>query len=93
MREYAEGATLSSCGEWKAMDEAVDYRDGVAMDNNVRKEVATDTTSGGAGTLPTPVLETPVAGLRAGVRPRVTDAETGKRRRLMYSRLGRSETR
>ena len=29
-------------------------------------------TSGGVGTLPTPVLETPAAGPRADVRPRVT---------------------
>ena len=46
---------------------------GVATDNDVRTEVATDMTSGSAETLPTPVLETPAASLRAGVRPRVMD--------------------
>ena len=46
--------------------------DRVATDNDVRMEVATDTMSDGAGTLPTPVLETPAAGPRADVRPRVT---------------------
>ena len=34
--------------------------------------------SGGVGTLHTPVLETPVAGPRAGVRPRVMDGAGGK---------------
>ena len=42
--------------------EACAIEDGVAADNDVRKEVATDTTSGGVGTLPTPVLETPAVG-------------------------------
>ena len=56
-----EQATLSSCGEWTAMDEAGNYGGGVATDNDVRMEVATDitSTSGGAVTLHTPVLETP----------------------------------
>mgnify|MGYP000409131333 CR=1 FL=1 len=70
MREGAEQATLSSWGLWMAMDEAGDYENGVATDNDVRKEVATNTTSGGATTLHAPVLETPAAGPRAGMRPR-----------------------
>ena len=37
-----------------------------------------DTTGGSAATLHTPVLETPAAGPRAGVRPRVTDGGGGK---------------
>ena len=41
-------------------------------------EVATDTTSGGAATLHTPVLETPATGSRAGVRPRVMGGGGGK---------------
>ena len=73
-----EQATLSSCGECTAMNEAGDNGDEVATDNDVRKEVATDTTSGDVGTLPTPVLETPEAGPRADVRPRVTDGGGGK---------------
>ena len=43
-----------------------------------RTEATTDTTSGGVGTLPTPVQETPASGPRAGVRPRVTDGGGGK---------------
>ena len=43
--EGAERATLSSCGEWKVMDEAGDYGGEVATDNDVRMEVATDMTS------------------------------------------------
>ena len=35
-------------------------------------------TSGGSGTLSTPVLESPVAGPRADVRPRVADGGRGK---------------
>ena len=35
-------------------------------------------TGGGAGTLHTPGLETPAAGPRAGVRPRVTGGGGGK---------------
>ena len=76
--EGAERATLSSCGEWTAMDEAGDYGGGVATDTDVRIEVAMDTMSGGAATLHTPVLETPAAGLKAGVRPRVTEGGGGK---------------
>ena len=73
MREGAEQATLSSCGEWTAIDEVGDYEEGVATDTDVRMEVATDTTSDDAATLHTPVLETPAAGPSTGVRPRVTD--------------------
>ena len=43
--EGAERATLSSCGEWKVMDEAGDYGGRVATDNDVRMEVAMDMTS------------------------------------------------
>ena len=63
--EGAVRATLSYCGEWTSMDEGRDYRDGVATDNDVRKEVSTDTMSGGASP-------------RADVRPRVTDGGCGK---------------
>ena len=52
--------------------------DGVALDNDVRKEVATDTTSGGVGTLHTPVLETPAANPRAGMRPTFMNGGGGK---------------
>ena len=41
--------------------------------------MATNTTSGGAATLHTPVLETPTAGPRAGVKPRVTNGGGGNR--------------
>ena len=58
--------------------EACAMEDGVALDNDVRKEVATDTVSGGARTLRTLVLEAPTAGPRAGVRPRVTNGGGGK---------------
>ena len=45
MREGAERATLSACGEWTAMDEARDYGGGVTTYNDVRMELATDMTS------------------------------------------------
>ena len=35
MREGVERATLSSCGEWTAMDEAGDYKGGVATYDDV----------------------------------------------------------
>ena len=52
--------------------------DEVAADNDVWTEAAIDTTSGGAGALPTPVLETPASDQRADVRPRVTNSGGGK---------------
>ena len=48
------------------------------MDDDVRMEVATDTTSGGATTLHAPALETSAAGPSARVRPRVTNGGGGK---------------
>ena len=62
------------------MFEAGDYGGGVATDNNVRMEVATNitSTSDGAATLHAPVLETPAAGPSARVRPRVTNGGGGK---------------
>ena len=53
---------------------------GVATDDDVRMEVATDitSTSGGAATLHAPFLETPAAGPSARVRPRVTNGGGGK---------------
>ena len=53
---------------------------GVATDDDVRMEVATDitSTSGGAATLHTPVLETTAAGPSARVRPMVTNGGGGK---------------
>ena len=111
--EGAERATLSSCGEWTAMDEAGSYGfgtwrpetsseeaasvleacaigDGVATDNDVRTEAATDMTSGGAGTLPTPILGTTAAGPSARVRPRVTDDGGGKAGNRNYEEEDRS---
>jgi hypothetical protein len=41
-------------------------------------EIATDTTRGGAVTLPTPILGMTAAGPSARVRPRVTDGGGGK---------------
>ena len=58
--------------------EACSIGEGVATDNDVRMEVAMDTTSDGAGNLPTPVLETHIAGPRASVRTRVTDGGDDK---------------
>jgi hypothetical protein len=51
--------------------------DELATDGDVRTEVATDTTIGGAVTFPTLVLGTTAAGARARVRPRVTDGGGG----------------
>ena len=53
--------------------------DGVAADNDVRTEAATDKTSSGVGTLPTPVLEALVVGASAGVRPRAAGGKAGIR--------------
>ena len=52
--------------------------DGVATNNDVRKEMATDMASGGAATLHTLILETPAVGPSAGVRPRVMHGGGGK---------------
>jgi hypothetical protein len=52
--------------------------DGVAVDDDVRMEAATDVATGGAGSLPTPILGTTAAGPSARVRPRVTDGGGGK---------------
>jgi hypothetical protein len=52
--------------------------DGVAADDDVRMEAATDVATGGAGSLPTPILGTMAAGPSARVRPRVTDGGGGK---------------
>ena len=54
--------------------------DGVATDDNVRMEVATDitSTSGGAMTLHAPVRETLAAGSSARMRPRVMNGSGGK---------------
>jgi hypothetical protein len=52
--------------------------DEVAADDDVRMEAATDDASGGAGTLPTPVLGMMAAGPSARVRPRVTAGGGGK---------------
>jgi hypothetical protein len=49
-----------------------------AADDDVQMEVATDVASGGAGSLPTPILGTMAAGPSSGVRPRVTDGDGGK---------------
>ena len=58
--------------------DACETEDGVATDDDVRMEVATDERSGGVATFHTPVLETPAPGPRAGERPRVTDGGGGK---------------
>ena len=71
--EGAERATLSSCGEWTAM-EAGNYGFGTW-----RPETSSgEETSGGAPTLHTPTLEAPAVGASAGVRPRTTGGGSGK---------------
>ena len=73
MGEGAERATLSSCGEWTAM-EAGNYGFGTWRPETSREEE----TSGGAATLHTPALEAPAVGPIAGVRPRATGGGGGK---------------
>ena len=75
MREGAEQATLLSCGEWTAMDEAGNYGFGTW-----RPETSSgEETSDGAPTLHTPALEAPAVGPSAGVRPRATDSKAARR--------------
>jgi hypothetical protein len=52
--------------------------DGVAADDDVRMEAATNVATGGTGSLPTPILGTTAAGPSARVGPRVTDGGGGK---------------
>jgi hypothetical protein len=52
--------------------------DGVAADDDVRMEAAMDVATGGAGSLPTPILGMTAADPSARVRPRVTDGGGGK---------------
>ena len=68
MREGAEQATLSSCGERTVMVEAGNYGFGTWRPETSSEEE----TSGGAPTLRTPFLETPAVGPNVGVRPRTT---------------------
>ena len=58
--------------------EACGIGDGGAADNDVRTKAATETTSGGAGSLPTPILEAPMAGPSAGMRLSATGGDGGK---------------
>jgi hypothetical protein len=51
---------------------------GVAADDDVRMEAVTDVATGGAGSLPTPILGTTATGPSTRVRPRVTDGGGGK---------------
>jgi hypothetical protein len=62
----------TSSGEASVI-EACAIGDGIAI-NNVHMEVAMSTTSGGAGTLPTPILGMTAIGPSARVRPRVTNS-------------------
>ena len=68
----------SSYEDFASILEACEIEEEVATDNDVRMEVATTSTSGGAGALPTPILETPVVGPKAGMGPRVMDGVGGK---------------
>ena len=63
MREGAEQATLSTCGERTAMDEAGNYGFGTWRPESSKEEEA----SGGAASFHAPVQETPAAGLSARV--------------------------
>jgi hypothetical protein len=62
--------------------------DGVAADDDVRMEAATNVARGGAGSLPTPILGTTAAGPSARVRPRVTGRwrRQGGQRRARHGR-------
>ena len=74
MREGAEQATLSSCREWTAMDEAGNYGFGTW-----RPETSSgEETSDGVTTLHTSALEALTVSPSADVRPRATDGGGGK---------------
>ena len=87
MREGAEQATLSSCGEWTAM-EAGNYGFGTQFPETFYEDFASileaceiekeEEISGGAATLHTPALEASAVGPSAGVRPRATGSGGGK---------------
>ena len=72
-REGVEHATLSSCGEWTAM-EADNYGFGTWQPETSSEEE----TSGGSATFHTPVQDTPAAGPSAHVTPREKNGGGGK---------------
>ena len=72
--EGAERATLSTCGERTAMDEAGNYGFGTWRPESSNE----GETSGGVATFHTLVQETPAAGPSARVRPREKNGGVGK---------------